>query len=69
MHESSTLTMEQVLGEKQSRENNFRQGLQMANRIINSNLMILAYYWYLWTYRERDYSLGFQPEQMIRRIV
>jgi hypothetical protein len=69
MHESSTMTMEQVLGEKQSRENNFRQGLQMVNRIINNNPMTLAYYWYLWTCRERDYSLEFQPEQMMRRMV
>jgi hypothetical protein len=69
MDESSTMTMEQALDEKQSRENHFRQGLQMANRIINNNPMILSYYWYLWTCRERDYSLGFQPEQMIRRMV
>jgi hypothetical protein len=36
----------------------------MTNRIINNNPMILAYYCYLWTCRERNYSFEFQHEQM-----
>ncbi len=66
--ESSTMMMEQILNEKRTRENNFRQGLQMANRIINNNPMILANYWYVWTCRERNYSIVVEPEQMTRRM-
>jgi len=44
MKESSTMTTNQVLHGKQTRENNFRQDLEMANNIINNNPIMLAYY-------------------------
>jgi hypothetical protein len=44
MKESPTMTTNQVLHGKQTRENNFRQGLEMANNIINNNPIMLAYY-------------------------
>jgi len=42
MNESSTMTTDQVLHDKQTRENNFWQGLEMANNIINNNPIMLA---------------------------
>jgi len=67
--ESLTMTSEQVLHEKQVRQNDFRRTLDMANTIIENNPLILSYYWYLWTCRDRQYSVPYVAEQMTRRIV
>jgi hypothetical protein len=69
MNESPTMTIEEVLHEKQARESNFQQDLEMANNIINNNPMILGYYWYLWNCRDREYPVPYEAEQMIRRMV
>lgn len=69
MVEDSTRTSEQILNEKQTRENNFGQGLLMANRIFDNNPMILAYYWHIWCLREHRYVAPYQSEQMTRRLV
>jgi hypothetical protein len=69
LEDDSTMTSDQILREKQERENNFRRGLQMANTIIDNNPMILSYLWYMWTCRGREYSPPNVGEQMTRQMV
>jgi hypothetical protein len=57
IEEDSTMTSEQILQEKQVREDNLRRGLLMAHTIIDNNPMILSYIWYLQTCKGREYSL------------
>jgi hypothetical protein len=67
--EGPTMTSEQILQEKHEREDNFRRALVMANNIINNNPVILSYYWYLWTCRNREYSVPYVGEQMTRQMI
>lgn len=69
MMEDSTMTSEQILNEQQARQNNFHQAVSVANRIIDNNPIVLAYYWYMWTLRGRQYVPPYQSEQMTRRRV
>lgn len=69
VEEDSTTTSGQILQEKQERENNFRRALAMANTIIDNNPMVLAYYWYLWSCRDREYPSTYVAEQVTRELV
>jgi hypothetical protein len=67
--DDSAMSTEQIQVEHQSRYASIIRALEMANSVIDRNRDVLAYYWYLWTCRDRIYPEGFQGQRMTRGMV
>jgi len=63
------MSTEQIQIEQRARHASIIRALEMANSVIDRNRDVLAYYWYLWTCRNRIYPEGFEGQQMILGMV